>query len=72
MKKFMAQKCDRCGEKKSSFSMSMFNTDWICIECQHIETKHRDYPKARRAELEACKQGNYNYEGIGLPIDLGG
>lgn len=68
----MPSKCDRCGKEGNSYTMSIFNTDWICDDCQDVECRHRDYPKARKAELEACKRGDYNYPGIGLPLDLGG
>jgi hypothetical protein len=64
------QICDRCGQKKNSFTMSIFNTDWICEDCCEKETAHPQYHKARKIEAEHCRKGNYNYEGIGLPDDL--
>lgn len=50
--------------------MSYFNTDEICLECADRERAHPQFQQARDAELEACKNGDYNYRGIGLPVDL--
>jgi len=70
MKNMPRGHCDRCCRKGDSFSMSIFNTDWICDECQDAEAKHPMFQKARKVEAEACKNGNYNFPGIGLPDDL--
>jgi hypothetical protein len=66
----MPHVCDRCGNRDTSFSMSIFNTDWICEKCQDLEAKHPLFQKARKAEAEACRNGDYNYPGIGLPEEL--
>lgn len=50
--------------------MSIFNTQTCCLECIEEEKMHKDYERARRTELEEVKNGNYNFEGIGLPKDL--
>jgi hypothetical protein len=63
-------RCERCFQKDDSFSMSIFNTDWICNDCQDKEARHPLFQKARKIEAEHCKNGNYNFEGIGLPDDL--
>lgn len=65
--KFFTQNhCDRCGnELKSGRIMSMFNEDCICRECKTKETRNDSYKKARDAEHEAVKSGNYNFKGIG-------
>jgi len=68
--KLNREKCDRCSGTEKAFTMSFFNTDWICEDCDEKEKKHPDYPKAKEAELKAIKQGNFNFEGIGLPEDL--
>jgi hypothetical protein len=47
--------------------MSRFNTDLICSTCDHAERQHPDYEKAVQAELEAIRQGDFNFPGIGLP-----
>ena len=62
--------CDRCGKMKSGFTMSIFNTDWICTDCEDLETRHPKFQEARKLEAEQCRKGNNNYEGIGLPEDL--
>jgi len=48
----------------------MFNTQICCTKCIELERAHPDFPKAREAELNAFKEGDYNYPGIGLPDDL--
>jgi hypothetical protein len=48
----------------------MFNTDTICHNCLEIERQHPMYEKARETELEAVRTGDYNFKGIGLPLDL--
>lgn len=58
--------CDRCLKEANSFIMSMFNTQFICIECKSEEKKHPRYKEACDRELEEIKKGNYNFEGIGL------
>lgn len=46
--------------------MSMLNTQLICFDCEDAETKRDDYAKARDAEHEAVKAGDYNFKGVGL------
>jgi len=70
MKENRGTLCDRCGKMKSAFTMSIFNTDWICTDCEDIEAKHPEFHKARKFEADQCRKGNFNYEGIGLPDDL--
>lgn len=62
--------CCRCGDKSSAMTMSRFNTDWICLECEKKERQHPDYKRASEAELAAVRRGDYNFEGIGKPTDL--
>ncbi len=45
--------------------MSMFNEDCLCLDCIEKEKQHPDYEKARRAEHEAVKRGDFNFKGIG-------
>ena len=63
-------KCDRCNEQTNVQTMSRFNTQMICMNCETIEKAHPDYEEARDKEMEQVKAGNRNYEGIGLPDDL--
>jgi len=62
--------CPRCKKDTNVHTMSMFNTQEICIPCKKIEQRHPQYDKARDAEFEQVRNGNYNFEGIGLPADL--
>jgi len=62
---FSQQHCDRCGsELKSGRTMSMFNTQCICMKCKEKEMKRADYQKAVKADHEEIKKGNFNYKGI--------
>ena len=62
--------CHRCGKATSVHTMSRFNTDLICLECEEAEQKHPRYAEAHDAEERAVLQGNYNFPGIGKPFDL--
>ena len=62
--------CERCDSETNKTTMSWFNTQMICEPCDEKELSHKDIEKAKAKELEQVKQGNYNYEGIGLPSDL--
>ena len=68
MDTFFTQKtCDRCGASlDGGRTMSMFNTDTICMACADAEQKRRDYEAAREAERAACAAGDRNFKGIGL------
>ena len=67
MDSFFAKKyCDRCGKPLTTRTMSMYNTDVICMECKAEERKRGDYDKAVEADHEAIRSGNYNFQGIGL------
>ena len=45
--------------------MSMFNTDCICMKCAREERERADYGKARAAEMDAVRNGDRNFRGIG-------
>lgn len=68
--------CDRCGRKMLGFTVSIFNTQQICIgygegdSCYERERAHPDFPRAQRIEQEAVARGDYNFPGVGLPTDL--
>jgi hypothetical protein len=66
----MSVRCERCGKLTIGLIMSIFNTEMICIDCKEKEDVHPDYRRAKNRELEAVKQGNYNFKGIGKPNDL--
>ena len=62
--------CARCKKEVTSFIMSMFNTDVICLKCKDKETKHPRYKEAQEAERKAVRNGDFNFPGIGLPHDF--
>lgn len=64
---FMQMNCDRCGKPLAGGrTMSMFNTDTICLECAEAERKRADYEAAREAERAAVAAGDRNFKGVGL------
>ena len=64
---FTQTTCDRCGGSlKGGRTMSMFNTDCICMKCKENERKRPDYGSARDAEMDAVRSGNMNFCGIGF------
>ncbi len=62
--------CDRCGDKTTNFTMSWFNTEWLCPLCDRAELQHPKIHEAKQAELDAVRSGDYNFPGIGKPEDL--
>ncbi len=62
--------CDRCREKSNMLIGSYFNTDMICLTCEEKEKAHSMFAMAKAIENEQVRQGNFNYQGIGLPSDL--
>lgn len=63
-------KCQRCRKETNSVIMSKFNTDEICLDCYETERQHPKYAEADQAEIEAIRNGDFNFPGIGLPSDL--
>ena len=62
--------CDRCGNAAQVSIMSRFNTETLCVPCELKERAHPAFAEAARVELEAVKRGDYNFPGIGKPVDL--
>jgi hypothetical protein len=64
--------CVRCGEDLTDtpHTMSMFNTDTICMYCKRREKNHPQYQEAYDAEVAACKRGDFNFPGLGCPPEL--
>lgn len=63
---FKKKFCDRCGKPLTNGrTMSMFNTDCICMECKKNEKENPRYKQAVQAELSEVMNGNYNFKGIG-------
>jgi hypothetical protein len=64
---FTQSTCDRCGGSLAhGRTMSMYNTDCICMKCADKERKREDYGAARDAEMNAVRNGDWNFRGIGL------
>ena len=59
--------CQRCGKKSFTHTMSRFNVELICPDCEEKEVRHPDYAKAARAEEAAIKAGHTLFPGIGFP-----
>lgn len=62
--------CGRCGGETHAIVCSFFNTDMICVACADAEKAHPRYAEAVEREVAACRRGDYNFAGIGLPADL--
>lgn len=58
--------CERCKAETSITTMSMFNTQTICMECKDAEAKRPDYKAARGADEAAIRRGDFNFPGIGF------
>ena len=60
------EKCGRCHKDTNGCTiMSMFDTQIICMDCADRESERGDYKDARKADENAIKNGNYNFNGIG-------
>lgn len=68
MDKFFTQTtCDRCGGSlENGRTMSMFNTECICMKCADEERKRDDYKDAVEADHAEIRKGNFNFKGIGF------
>jgi len=58
-------RCDRCHKEAHITTMSFFNTQTICMECEEAERQNPRYKEAREKEEAAVKRGDYNFPGIG-------
>ncbi len=59
------EKCDRCGgPTNNSTTMSIFNTDVICMGCKEEEKKDPEYHLACKAEEQAYLSGDRNFKGV--------
>lgn len=63
--------CPRCHNPMPIYTMSRFNTEYICVwNCVERERAHPKYAEAAAAELAAVRAGELNYPGIGCPPEL--
>jgi hypothetical protein len=58
--------CERCGERDCALSVSYMNTDQVCLDCNADERRAPGYEAAKAAEIEAVRNGDYNFPGVGL------
>jgi len=58
--------CQRCHNETYVTTMSYFNTQIICPQCEEDEQASPRYAEAKKAENDAASQRNYNFKGIGL------
>lgn len=59
-------KCERCNKETRSFTMSWFNTQMICNNCDFKESQMEELKHAKEVELKECLKGNFNFKGIGF------
>lgn len=59
--------CNRCNQETRVFTMSWFNTEMICKQCDYKESQMKELKHAKEVELEECLKGNFNFKGIGFP-----
>ena len=62
--------CIRCLTESNVHTMSRFNTDDICPDCEAREKAHPKYREAYDAEAAAVRSGDMNYAGNGCPPEL--
>ena len=64
---FTTKTCDRCGRSLAGGrTMSRFNEQTICMDCDAKERERPDYKVACEAEIAAVRAGDRNFKGIGL------
>lgn len=64
--------CKRCGADLTvlGHTTSWFDGATVCIQCSADESHCPNYQKARDAECDAVRAGDFNFKGIGLaPAD---
>ena len=61
--------CRRCFTETRVFSMSCFNDDDICLDCQDDERFCPNYGRARSVESSQLRSGLTMVGGIGLSLE---
>jgi len=57
--------CQRCYKNTNGVTtMSIFNTDVICLDCCDAEKKDPDYKLACEIEANEWRNGNHNFTGM--------
>lgn len=67
-KSFFGRKtCERCrASLEDGRTLSMFNSETICLWCKEVEELHPDYEKARIEDKKAYNKGLKFFVGIGV------
>lgn len=60
------RRCPRCGGPMSSFSVSFFNIEEVCMDCKADERLAPGFAAAQAAEEAAVQRGDFNFPGVGL------
>ncbi len=60
------ENCERCGQETRVFTMSWFNTEMICRDCDFKESQMKEIKHAKEVELQECLKGNFNFRGVGF------
>lgn len=63
-------RCVRCHKETPVTTMSYFNTDMICMDCDEEERSHPEFKAAQAEEERHVRSGNYNFKGTGRPQNL--
>ena len=58
------ERCQECYKETSAYTMSMYSTLLVCMECKDEEKKRADYEKAVKADIDAIISGDFNFQGI--------
>jgi len=58
------ERCQECYKETNAYTMSMYSTLLICMECKDEEKKRADYEKAVKADIDAIISGDFNFKGI--------
>jgi hypothetical protein len=59
---FSQKECDRCHKSlERGRTMSMFNTDCLCLECKEKERDDPEYAAAVNADHQAVNKGNLRF-----------
>ncbi len=66
----MQEICDRCRRPRGRNIISMFTDQRICPECAITERGHPKFHEAEDRQKKEIMAGNFNFPGIGLPLEL--
>lgn len=64
--------CGRCPAdlRRTHSIMSKFDTAHLCPACKAREKAHPAYKVADAAEVAAVRAGQFNFPGVGCPVEL--